>query len=158
MYRKVIISLFVIVLLLSGCTRETEEGKIKKVISSIQAAAESKRILAVLEHLSKDYRDPQGNDYEGIKGLLSFYFFKHQAVHVYIPAIDIAVTGYTATAAFDAVLTGRPADGSGGTIIPESLGVYRFDVSLKREGDQWKVLSAKWELSGEGGPVPPPAR
>ena len=71
----------VIVLLLAlapACSKETEEDKVKKVITSVQQAAEEKRIKTVLDHIAKSYQDPQGNDYNGVKGLLAFYFFRHQ--------------------------------------------------------------------------------
>jgi hypothetical protein len=136
--------------IMGGCSKETEEDKVKKVITSVQQAAEEKKITAVLEHISKTYRDPQDNDYNGIKGLLAFYFFRHQKVKVYMPNIDIVVTGPTAKAIFQAILTGRGSGEAAGGILPEALGAYNFDVLLKKEDGQWKVTSAKWERAGEG--------
>ena len=151
---KHILMLMIPVLLLSACTKETEEDKVKKVITSVQEAAEEKKISAVLEHISKTYRDPQGNDYNGIKGLLAFYFFRHQKVSVYMPNIDIVVTSPTAKAIFQAILTGRGSGEAAGGILPEALGAYNFEVVLHKEDNQWKVTSAKWERAGEG-MVPP---
>ena len=136
----------------ASCTRETDDDKVKKVITSVQKAAEEKQISAVLDNLSKSYRDPQGNDYNAIKGLLAFYFFRHQKVSVYMPNIDIVVTGSTAKALFQAVMTGRGPEGGG--VLPDALGAYNFEVQLKKEDGAWKVTSAKWERVGEGG-VPP---
>jgi hypothetical protein len=150
-------SIFILVipvLLLSACSKETEEDKVKKVVTSVQKAAEEKKIGAVLEHVSKTYRDPQGNDYNGIKGLLAFYFFRHQKVSVYMPNIDIVVTGPAAKAVFQAILTGRGSGEASGGILPESLGAYNFEVHLNKEDGMWKVTSAKWERAGEG-MVPP---
>ena len=141
-------------LLLSACTKETEEDKVKKVVTSVQQAAEEKKISAVLEHISKTYRDPQGNDYNGIKGLLAFYFFRHRKVSVYMPNIDIVVTGSTVKAVFQAILTGRGTGEASSGILPESLGAYNFEVLFYKEDGRWKVTSAKWERAGEG-MVPP---
>lgn len=138
------------VLLLSACTKETEEDKVKKVVTSVQRATEEKKIGSVLEHISKTYRDPQGNDYNGIKGLLAFYFFRHQKVSVYLPSLDIVVTGATAKAVFQAILTGRGTGEAASGILPESLGAYNFEVLLYKEDNQWKVTSARWERAGEG--------
>lgn len=135
---------------IAGCPKETEEDKVKKVITSVQQAAEEKKIGAVLEHISKTYRDPQGNDYNGIKGILAFYFFRHQKVSVYMPNIDIVVTGSTAKAVFQTILTGRGTGEASGGILPESLGAYNFEVLLSKEDKQWKIISAKWERAGEG--------
>jgi hypothetical protein len=133
-----------------ACAKETEEDKVKQVVTSVQRAAEEKKIGAVLEHISKTYRDPQGNDYNGIKGLLAFYFFRHQKVSVYMPNIDIVVTGSTAKAMFEAILTGRGTGETAAGILPEALGAYNFEVLLSKENGAWKVTSAKWERAGEG--------
>lgn len=144
--------LIVVVLLLAACSKETEEDRVKKVLKSIQAAAEEKKIAAVLDNVSKSYQDPQGNDYNGVKGILAFYFFRHQKVAVYMPNVDVVVNGTKARALFQAILTGRGTGESAGNILPESLGAYNFDVNLKKENDEWKVTSAKWERVGEGAP------
>jgi hypothetical protein len=133
-----------------ACTKDTEEDKVKKVLTSVQQASEEKKISSVLEHISKSYQDAQGYDYNGIKGLLAFNFFRHQKVSVYMPNIDIVVDGPTAKAVFQAILTGRGTGESAGTIIPEALGAYNFEVLLKKEDGAWKVTSAKWERAGEG--------
>ena len=137
------------ILIVPGCRKETEEDRVKKVVTSVQKAAEEKKIMAALEHLSRTYRDPQGYDYDGIKGLLAFYFFRHPKVRVYIPSIDVTVTGQVSTAVFEAVLTGAESGDAGGFLLPASLGVYRFDVSLHKEQERWKVVSAKWERIGD---------
>lgn len=140
-----------LILLAAGCRRSTEEDRVKAVITTIQKAAEEKDIGEVLEHLSKTYRDPQGHDYNGIKGLLLMYFYRHQRVSIYIPGIEAIVTEASARAVFEAVLTGAGTPESRPGMLPEALGVYSFDLTLKKEGKDWKVLSAAWQRSGEGG-------
>lgn len=132
-----------------ACHKETEQDKIKKVITGVQKAAEEKDIKKIIAGLSKTYRDPQGYDYDSIKGLLLGYFFRHQKVHVYIPDIVISVEGGSGRAEFQAVLTGGQA-GSSADIFPESLGIYNFDVSLLKEENEWRVISASWNRAGEG--------
>jgi ketosteroid isomerase-like protein len=148
--RPVLMIVLVLMPLADGCSKETEEDRVKKVITSVQKAAEEKKISAVLDHVSKNYLDPQGNDYNGIKGLLAFYFFRHQKVSVYMPNVDIVVTGQTAKAQFQAILTGRGTGESAGGVLPEALGAYTFDVLFNKENGQWRVTSAKWERAGEG--------
>lgn len=152
MLRPMLMMILMLMPLIGACAKETEEDRVKKVITSVQQAAEEKKISSVLEHISKSYLDPQGNDYNGIKGLLAFYFFRHQKVAVYMPNIDIVVTGPTAKALFQAILTGRGTGESAGTILPEALGAYDFEVLLKKEEGTWKVTSAQWQRAGEGAP------
>jgi len=142
--------LLAVLLFFPACHKETEEDKVKKVVTSVQQAAEEKKIRSVLDHISKSYQDPQGNDYNGIKGLLAFYFFRHQKVSVYMPNIDIVVTGPTAKALFQAILTGRGTGEAAGGILPEALGAYNFEVLLAKKDGSWKVTSAMWERAGEG--------
>lgn len=147
--RSGIVLLLACSLLLPLCRRETEADQVTKVIRTVQKAAEDKKILTVLEHLSRSYRDPQGNDYDGIKGLLAFYFYRHRNVQVYIPSLDVSVSGTSSSADFEAVLTGRNAEGSPGGIVPDALGVYRFAVQLQRDNAAWKIVSARWERIGD---------
>ena len=132
-----------------GCHKETAQDRIKKVITGVQKAAEEKDVKKIITSLSKTYQDPQGYDYDSVKGLLLGYFFRNQKVHVYIPDIIISVEGNSGRAEFQAVLTGGQS-GSAVDIIPESLGMYAFDVSLRKEDKEWKIISARWKRAGEG--------
>jgi len=136
-------------LLLNACHKPTEEDKVRKVVADIQKATEEKSIRTVLDRISKTYRDPQGYDYEGVKGLLAFYFFRHQRVSVYLPSLDVTVTGNRARAVFQAVLTGRGGGESAVPVLPEALGVYDFEVVFVKEEGEWKVVSAAWKRVGD---------
>lgn len=146
----IILTAVLLVLPLS-CQKKSEEYRVQKIVTFIHDAAEEKKIASILEYISASYSDPQGNDYEGVKGLLAYYFFRHQRVSVYIPGIDASVRGSTARASFQTVLTG--ADSSVSGVLPESLGVYDFDISLTREEGEWKVVSATWTKTGAGPPA-----
>jgi hypothetical protein len=153
MVKRTIILLFLAAMaaVLAACPKETEEDKVRQVIDSVHKAVEEKKVTEVLEHVSRSYQDPQGNNYDGIKGIFAFYFLRHRAVSVAIPAIDITVTNDMARAMFQAVLTGRDGgDAANTTILPDALGVYQFNVVLKKEDKAWKVLSATWDRIGEG--------
>lgn len=145
-------AVFLVVLaaiLMSGCHTDTEQDKVKKVVHTVQRAAESKDIKRLLSHLSKTYKDPQGNNYDDIKGLLLYYFIRHAKVSIFITDLEVHVEGFFATARFQAVLSGRNKVESTGDILPEALGVYNFDVVLVMVSDEWQIISAKWDQSGE---------
>lgn len=136
----------------TACHTETEEDRVRKVVSAVQQAAGEKKILAIQERLSRSYRDPQGYDFDGIKGLLAFYFFRHKTVGVAIPDIEVALDGQQATATFQAILTAKGVDGeSANILLPDALGVYTFEVSFRKEDKEWKIVSAQWERVGDGG-------
>lgn len=135
--------LFIVVAAL-GCHKETEQVRVKKVISEIQTAAEEKDLRKILKHLSKTYSDPQGFNHENIKGLLLGYFFKYPRISVYINNLDISVDNTSARVMFRALLTSGKKTGSMADVIPQSLGTYSFDISLKKESNNWMVTSVKW--------------
>ena len=106
----------------------------------------------MLGQLSRIYRDPKGNNYDGIRNLLLFYFYRHQRVSVFIARLDVTVTDRSARAQLQAVLSGARTVESAKDLLPEALGIYDFDVTFMKEGDEWKITSADWKRSGEGAP------
>jgi hypothetical protein len=139
----------VLVLSAASCHKPTEEDKVRKVIIDVRKATEEKEIRTVLGLVSKSYRDPQGYDREGIKGLLAYYFFRHQKVSVFIPGFDVWISNGKAQAKFQAILSGGEKTGTVSALLPEALGVYDFDVSFAKEDGEWKVTSAVWKRVGD---------
>ena len=146
-----LVALCIVVVCTPACRKETEQDKVKKVITNVQKAAEEKNVKKIINSLSITYNDPQGNTYDTIKGLLLGYFFRHGNISVYITNLDVSVEDASAKAVFQAVLTGRDKNESTPELLPASLGIYAFEVSLKKESGDWKVFSAKWERVGEKG-------
>jgi len=138
-----------VVLALAGCQKESEQDKIRKLIATVQKAAEEKDIKKIRSIISENYKDPQGNNYGSVNNLLLAYFFRHQKISIYMTSLNISVKGESARAGFQAVLTAQSSSGSAPSVLPESLGVYAFDVSFRKESGDWKVVSAAWERVGD---------
>ena len=148
--RRVVTILLILVISITtlGCHKMTEQDKVKKVITDIQTAAQEKDVKKIINNLAKTYNDPQGFNYETIKGLLLGYFFQYPKISAYITNLEISIENTSAKAVFQTVLTSGNKTGSASDVIPQSLGVWDFDVSLKKESNGWKVTSAKWEQAG----------
>ena len=144
-----ILLIFAITITALGCHKETEQDKVKKVMTDIQTAAQEKDVKKIMNHLAKNYNDPQGYNYEKIKGLLIVYFLQYPKISAYISNLEISIEDKSAKAVFQTVLTSENKTGSMSDVIPQSLGVWDFDVSLKKESNGWKVTSAKWEQVGK---------
>jgi len=145
-----VVTIFLILLVflaVPGCQKETDLDKVKKVVTEIQSAGEVKDVSKIMKHLSKNYSDPQGFNYEGIKGLLIGYFLRYPKISAYISNLMISVESESARAEFQTVLTSGEKTGSIKDMIPTSLGVWDFSITLKKESNAWKVTSAKWEES-----------
>ncbi len=140
-----ILIIFAVAVVFIGCSKETEESKVKKVITEIQAAGEEKEVKKIMAHISKTYNDPRGYNYEGIHGLLLGYFFRYPKISAYIANLEVSLEGAAAKARFEAMLTSSDKTGSIKDIIPQELGVWYFDVTLVKESNEWKVTSAQWE-------------
>lgn len=135
---------FVITITAISCHKETEQDKVKKVITDIQMAAEEKDVKKIMDNLSKTYIDPQGLNHETIKKMLLGHFFIYPKISVYINNLRISIENTSARVAFRTVLTSANKSGSPADLIPQSLGMYDFNVSLKKESNEWKVTSAAW--------------
>jgi hypothetical protein len=143
-----ILLIFLITIAAFGCHKMTEQDKVKKVITDIQKAGEEKDVKKIINNLSKTYSDPQGYNYETIRGLLLGYFFQYPKISAYITNLEITIEDTSAKAVFQTVLTSGNKTGSASDVIPQSLGVWDFDIALKKESNNWKVISAKWEEAG----------
>jgi hypothetical protein len=136
--------LIVIIITGMACQKQDEKEKIKKVITGVKAAVEEKNIRAAIGYIAKDYRDPQGNNFEALRGMLLGYFFRYSKISGYITHLDISVDGSSAQATLKAILTSGQKTGSVTDIVPEELGVYRFDAGFKKVSGDWKITSARW--------------
>jgi hypothetical protein len=144
--RRVVMIFFIFVMVISifGCQKETEQDKVRKVVTDIEAAAEEKDAGKIMDNLSKTYSDPQGSNYETIRKMLQGYFLIYPKISAYITNLDTSIENASAKAVFHVVLTSANKTGSVTDVVPRSLGMYDFNVSLRKESDGWKVTSAKW--------------
>lgn len=62
-----LVLLAVVAVIASGCSQQYEEGKAKKVITDIEAAAEKKEIGKIANALEDRYSDPQEFNRESIR-------------------------------------------------------------------------------------------
>jgi hypothetical protein len=130
-----IIPLAILCILLSlflGCHKETEQDKVKRVITNIQKAAEEKDSKKISGSISRTYNDLQGNNYASINRLVIAYFYQFPKISIYITRLNVSVNDVSAKATFQAVLTSKGNTESQPAVLPESLGVYEFNVVLKK--------------------------
>ena len=146
MIAGVLISVLAVVSL-AACSKKTDADRIRAVINAVQKAAEDRDVRETLSHVDKNYKDPAGNDYQAIKSMMLYYFFRHQKISIIVSNLETAVNGASASAHFQAILSGRT--GSADNILPDALSAYRFDVSFQNDQGDWKIVSARWEPWGE---------
>jgi hypothetical protein len=100
-------ALLVTVLILPACKKPvSEEERIKTMINETAELARQKDIKGILEHISKDYKDPEGNDRNALKGILFVYFKEYEKVGLFVRDIQVTVNGNEAEAQIKVILTG----------------------------------------------------
>lgn len=145
---KTIIPLFLVLCALAGCARHSDEEEIRGLVRSSVEAAEGKDLASFMKAVSKDYRDDQGNDYNGVKGILLFQFMRQGNIKVYLMHVEVRVEGTTAFCeARAALLRGQDVKALK-DIVPQDADVLRFNIIFKKEKDGWKAVGAGWERAG----------
>ncbi len=139
-----IVLLFLVMFAGVFCTEKSEEERIKKIITGIQTAAREKDIRTITNHISKSYSDPQGNNFETLRALLLGYFFRYPGISGHITHLTVSVEGASARASLQAILTSGKKTGSITDAVPDEFGLYSFDVVFRKESDEWKIASARW--------------
>ncbi len=122
----------------------SEEDKIKAMIIETADLAKEKDIKGILSHVSKDYRDPEGNDRNALKGILFIYFQGYEKVGVFVRDIQVTVDGNEAEAQVKVILTGGEDPDTMGDVVPKSGGGYLIDLKLAKEDGEWMVVRATW--------------
>jgi len=130
-----------------GCSRgsETPEEQVRGVLAALEAAAEARDVGALEEHLSKSYRDAQGNDRSSALGIATAHFMRNSSVYVlsHVAALEIPEPG-AARAEVVVALAGTPIR-EPGDLLGLRADLYRFDLRLRDEGGTWRVISAAWQ-------------
>jgi hypothetical protein len=140
------LSALIVTLLFSPACKKpvSEEDRIKAMINETADLAEAKDIKGVLEHISKDYKDPEGNDRNAVKGLLFVYFQQYEKVGLFVRDIQVTVEGDEAEARVKVILTGGEDPETIGDVVPASAGGYLIDLKLVNEDGEWMVVRGTW--------------
>jgi hypothetical protein len=139
--------LLVALVLALGCGRaeESPEDQVRRVLASLEAAAEARDVGALKEHVSESYRDAQGNDRRAVLAVATGHFMRNQSVYVFSRIAEVEVTEPgNARAEALVALAGTPIKDLGA--LPQvRADLYRFDVRLRDEKGAWRVTSAEWQ-------------
>ena len=148
---------FVVILLffflaLSACAKPiSEEAQLKAIVNEVAEAAQKKDIDRIRKHISKLYRDQEGNDYDGVRRVLLYHFIRAETVSVFVRSVDTEIKENTAIVRANVILVRGKDIKSISDIIPESAAGYRFEVVFKKEKEDWKIISAQWQDVGAAG-------
>jgi hypothetical protein len=134
---------WVALVLLTGCSDSASpEQQVRAVIESMETAAEERDVGDLMEHISANYRDAQGQDRAEASRYARGYFIANQSVHLLtrIESLEFPAPD-EARVKLQVGMAGRTAD-AGAAGLTGNL--YDFDLALIREGNEWKVSYADW--------------
>ncbi len=139
-----------VVVALAACgPRQTPEAQVRAVVAQAEHAAEARDLSGIMDFVSADYRDEQGNGTAELKQYLRGYLIAHQSVHLLVkvnsvefPYRDLAKLGLTLGA------LGRESGAA--TAFDVAADVYDVELELRLEGGEWRATRARWRPASEG--------
>jgi hypothetical protein len=133
--------------LLFRCEREAPppaEEEIRAYIEKAVAAVEGRDLNAAMDLVSGDYQDDTGNDKLRISGVLRVVLMRNRTLHLAVrtPTITFPENNLAEALIYVAV-AGNPISSSEDWVLGR-LDLYRFEVRLKKEKDDWLLIWSNW--------------
>jgi hypothetical protein len=129
-----------------ACQRDepTAHDRILATLAAAEQAAEAGDAAALKSGISDAYRDAAGRDKQAVGAIVGLHLLQQRSVHLLTRVVSVAVEPPgEARAEVLVAMAASPIDG------PELLAgvradLYRFDLSLREENGNWRVVSAAW--------------
>ena len=131
------------VLLLTACSDpQSPEAQVRAVIAAMQAAAEARSASDFMDFVSPDFRNPSGMGFADVQRNLRGYLLTHQSIHLLtrIEQIEFPV----AEEARVSLSVGMAGKQVGGGTLDMSADLYEFELVLRAEDGDWKVIHGAW--------------
>jgi len=136
-------------LLLASCGRAPRDP-VRETLERTLKAAEARDAGAVIDHLSADFRDGEGEGRAEAADTIRRYLAGYQSISLKVSDEEVERGPEEARAMFRVAMSGKPRaiGGLEGFLPRESR--WRFELRLKPEKDGWKITWASWSRLGEG--------
>ena len=108
-------------------------------------AVEGKQRRELMSMISSAYADSRGYDRDRVEGVLRAYFFRMNAIELLTSIDEITVIDDSAAEVLLTVGMAGTHDGFMGF----SADAYQFALELTRDGDDWRLISARWGELGK---------
>jgi hypothetical protein len=145
-YNRLLAGLLLGILFVAGCGEQSPpEVRVRAVIDAIEQAAETRSLDGVAEHVADDYSDTWHDSRRAALRSLLVYFQGHQNIHLLTRISDIRLSDDQSSALVTVYvgMAGRPVE-SAEALLTVNAELYRFDVELQRDGDSYRVMTARW--------------
>lgn len=134
---------------LPGCGKgETDADRIKATVKEMVEGAEAKDLARVKKHIAKEYKDPSGNDYDALKGIMLYYFMQQGDINVFLRRQEIEVKDDRAKMSMNAVISRGAKVSDIKEIGQAEAAGFIFDLTFEKRGNDWLLVSAIWRQVG----------
>lgn len=140
-WRAALVVLLAMLVLAAGCRRESAEQALRRDVSSLQAAIESRDARAMAKFLSEDFVGNDGLDREGARRLAAVYFMRNARIGMTQGPLDIRLQGDHATLRTTVMLTG----GGAGGLLPDTGRMQAVTSGWRLEDGEWRMTSLAWD-------------
>jgi len=120
------------------------EQQLRAWVDRGHEAAENKDRGALMEMIAPTYSDARGNSREDIENLFRFYFLRATKVGLLVSIDDIAIFDETAAQVMLTVAMGATTNSALGF----NADAYEFELQLEKSGDEWLLVSGRWNDVG----------
>lgn len=132
--------LIVLSLLLAACRHGSDEAQVRAAIAAAAQAAEARSVADLDTVLSADFDGNGGAlDRRQLGGMLRLLKLRNESVGVTVGPVTAEPRGERMVATFTVNLR------SGGTWLPEQMGLYHVESAWRRDDGKWRCYSASWE-------------
>ena len=128
-----------LLLLLPACKHTPPEQALRETIAKMQEAGEKGDVKALFEPIAEDFSGSEGMDRTSFRRYVTLMRMRQKDVGATIGPMDIKLFGDRATANFTLGITG------GNGLLPDQAQAYEVETGWRLEGDDWKLISAKWK-------------
>jgi len=144
--RKLGLSLALLIFLAAcGGPKTGAEEQLTEWVNAAKEAAEAKQRSTLVEMISPAYEDLKGYDRDDIENMLRAYFFRQNNIKLITTINEVRLFAGSAAEIDLTVAMAGTNDG----ILGFSADAYKFQLELVLDGDDWRLISARWAELGE---------
>jgi len=142
----VAVACLLLVCTLWGCgSRDTPEEQVRRFVEAGELAVEGRSIGDVKELISENYSDDHGRTRRDIVALATRYLFSNKNIHVLTRIGELSFpTQNRAILRLFVAMTGQNVSDLD-SLLSMQADLYRFDMELVWEENEWKLLKADWQ-------------
>ena len=140
---RVSVVLLVGIMLLSACSRSSDEEQLRAALGTMQLAIEARQPSDFMDHVADDFTAPEaGMDRRQVHDLLRLQVLRNEHIGVSTVVRDLRVESGRATITMTVTLTG-----SSGGWLPERGSIYALTSGWRKDDGDWKLIQANWQRS-----------